>query len=233
MADYSLHSLLPRGTKTWHRREQASTIDLVFVSDELSAALIKCRIHQTEHGSDHRAIESMFDIELPLRLTKQRLLFKSAPWAAIQARVAAGLYNTPIGVGTQEQADQLMAVVIEAVYALTPKAKPSPYAKRWWTTDLSNLRCTYTHWRNQARASRRLGAVSCNLEQRARDAAKEYHDAIRRQKKAHWDEFLGENTNIWQAARFLSPSNSPSIRQATTASSFRPVSCTRKRRASS
>ncbi|RKK19029.1 hypothetical protein BFJ67_g17634, partial [Fusarium oxysporum f. sp. cepae] len=62
-----------------------------------------------------------------------------------------------------------------------------------------------TYWRNQARACRRRGREAADQEQKAREAAKEYHDAIRRQKKAHWDSFLEDGANIWQSAKYLSP----------------------------
>jgi len=83
-----------------------------------------------------------------------------------------------------------MQIVLEAVNTLTPKAKPSPYAKRWWTQDFTKLRQVYTYWKNRARALRRGGEALPMLEQQARAAAKEYHDAIRKQQKTHWDEFL-------------------------------------------
>ena len=211
IGDFSLHSLLPRRVKTWARNGQQSTIDLVLASDQLAASLIKCGVHGVEHGSDHRAIETTFNIAPPEQIVVQRLLLKNAPWKAIQERIARALQSTSVHEGTQTQTDQLMTIVLEAVHALTPKAKPSPYAKRWWTGNLTNLRRIYTYQRNQARSHRRAGTISQTLEQQAHDAAKEYHDAIRRQKKAHWQEFLQEDVNIWKAARYLGSRNGPAF----------------------
>ena len=127
-----LHSLLERGTTTWEGPEgQESTIDFILVSDELAATMIHCRIHETEHGSDYKAIETVFDIDLPKQVVEQRLLFKNALWKSIQDRIELALQRLPILEGVQRQTDQLMAVVLEAIYTLIPKAKLSLYTKQW------------------------------------------------------------------------------------------------------
>ncbi|KJZ68983.1 hypothetical protein HIM_11624 [Hirsutella minnesotensis 3608] len=79
MDDLGLSSLLPRGTKTWQRLDEESTIDLVLASAELTDEMTSCVIRPTEHGSDHRAIQTTFDIRVPERTFPLRLMLKNAP----------------------------------------------------------------------------------------------------------------------------------------------------------
>jgi hypothetical protein len=107
--------------------------------------MVKCVIYRTEHGSDHRAIKTVFDVPVVVAKQQERLLLKNTPWKEINTRITESLDSTPSDGTVQQRTDRLMSAVLEAVHALTPKTRPSPYAKRWWTTDLTQLRYIYTY----------------------------------------------------------------------------------------
>jgi exonuclease III len=79
MDERSLCSLLPSGTKTWQSGDAESTIDLVLASAELPDQLLRCTIHPCDHGSDHRAIETAFDITVEDRPSETKFLLRMHP----------------------------------------------------------------------------------------------------------------------------------------------------------
>ena len=118
----------------WYGGEHARTIDL------------ECATHGAEHGSNHRTIETIFDISVPVPTQQERLLLENAPWKEINAGITQTLDSAPSEGTVQRETDMVVAAMIKAVHALTPKARPSPYAKRWWATGPTQLRCIYTYW---------------------------------------------------------------------------------------
>lgn len=115
MNDFMLRSLLLRGTKTWQSGDHETTIDLVLASEELADTAIKCTIHDTEHGSDHRTINTAFDISVPTPKQQERLLLKNTPWKKINDRITDRLRSSPAGNTVQHKTDRLMSAVLEAV----------------------------------------------------------------------------------------------------------------------
>lgn len=103
---------------------------------------------------------------------------------------------------------QLLSVVQKAVDNHVTIAKPSQYAKRWWTDDLTKLRKDYTRLRNQAARLRREGHSFGPKLKEARTAKHVYFQSMRQQKRQHWEDFLADSTNIWQASKYLADGTS-------------------------
>ena len=158
MVDLNLHSLLPRGTITYKSGRGQSTIDLILTSNGLVEDMILCDIYLEEHGSDHHAIQTSFNILRLERTPPPRLLLRQAPWSRIQEMVQHGLRAVPHQTHDLDQyTDHFLQIVREAVWKHTPRTRPSLYTKRWWMADLTWSRWDYTYWRNQARSHRRGG----------------------------------------------------------------------------
>lgn len=115
--------------------------------------------------------------------------------------------------------ERLLQAVTSAIRRHCPVARPSKYAKRWWTADLTELRKDYTRKRNAARAKRRFGLPDDALEHEALLAKPIFHKTGRQQKKNYWLGFVADETNIWKAAKHLNPdgaSSAPRIHAITT-----------------
>jgi hypothetical protein len=53
------------------------------------------------------------------------------------------------------------------------------------------------------RVQRHSSGEAWGLEVTVKEAARSYHRVIQEQKEKHWEEFMGESSNIWQMARYL------------------------------
>ena len=95
MNEFALCSLLRRGTKTWHGGDYDTTIDLVPASTKLADTTVKCTIYRIEYGSDHCAIETVFNTLVLVPKQRDRLLLKNVPWKETNTRIAKALDATP------------------------------------------------------------------------------------------------------------------------------------------
>lgn len=94
MSESAFRSLLPRDTKTWYGGDYETTIDLVLTTEGLADSVIKCRIHDTDHGSNHCAIKTVFDTSVTVSKPPKRLLLKNAPQKEIKTRITQSLELT-------------------------------------------------------------------------------------------------------------------------------------------
>lgn len=159
MEDLSLQNLLSRGIITYESGDHSSTIDLVLASEQLAEGRTVCRPFETTYGPDHQPIKSHFQVAILTEEPKPRLAIRSANWEAIRNFVKGRLVDEPAP-GAEDfegLANYLTRAASDALRTHVPRVRPSPYVKRWWSVDLSQLRRAFTHFRNQARAARRGG----------------------------------------------------------------------------
>lgn len=155
MAELDLQLLLPRGTITYTGATRlghaASTIDLIFITSRLAEDRILCSTLDTEYGSVHAAMQTVFTMTTPESFfLPARRLFKNAPWKKIIQAVVENIHSISApSSDIDAYTNQLLQVVGIAINTHVPLAKLSPYAKRWWCKDLTLLRKEYTCLRNR------------------------------------------------------------------------------------
>ena len=154
------------------------------------------------------AISTAFALDLSEVCHPPRKMFKSADWKRIRDAMAREMGSPPARIGDEEieeHSTRLTGMVQNILDRHVPTSQPSPYAKRWWTLDLTRLRQDYTQTRNRWRSVRRMGGSDRELQILTKEAKKRFHDTVKRQKRCHWDEFLHNTDNICKAAKYLQP----------------------------
>jgi exonuclease III len=216
MTDLNLQTPLPRGIETWfsHDQSQSSTIDLILVTPTLMGEVTRCQTDYTEHGSDHKAIVTVFETRTSAQAPDQaenqrRRLWKEADWEKAREAVLNNITSNPQPMDrgdVDHYYKYITDLIAPAVRDHIPRAKPAPYAKRWWTKELTERRREYTKWKNRAREIRRAGGISHQAQEIAERLGKDFQQAISVQKTKHWQDFIGEPTNIWKVSKYLDPS---------------------------
>jgi hypothetical protein len=88
-------------------------------------------------------------------------MYKNADWERIGQGVSQAIQEPPTieqlqtTRGLERESDRFMRAILTTIDQHTQRAKPSPYAKRWWTPTLTTLRQTMTALRNRVTTLRR------------------------------------------------------------------------------
>ena len=215
MMEAHLHPLLPAGTITFPtNNEQGGTaIDLVWGNSEAKNLIIKCHTVEStnDHASDHLPIETILDLQPKiLPQPPPPFNYSKTNWDLLKQEIEQSLPPVinphPTVQQLDEYAQQLISRITDAISKSTPRKRPSPHSKRWWTSDLSELRKHINRARNRYRRTR-----SETDGDEWREYRTVYKREIRQAKNRKWKEFIEEadEKTIWLAKRYIDKPPSP------------------------
>ena len=135
MADFGMSPLVPKGTVTYPNAETA--IDLVWGNDAAVSTLLKCQIAEdNDHGSDHLPIETAITTQPTIIDVQPAYNYANTNWEEFKTKLASCLprLETPKNAADINNfAQSLTAAITHAIESSTPRKKPCPHSKRWWT----------------------------------------------------------------------------------------------------
>ena len=187
-----------------------SVIDLAFTNPHIfpafrswDASVLPCT------GSDHAPILISLRPPSP-HDDKPRPRWQEADWPGLTDRLKNWQIPPPPGAPSPNQLDQWFSSALSALTAViennTPRSRPSPRSKAWWTPLLTILRKEYTKATRRAKSLRTPDSYGT-----ARQAKLGYFKAIKRAKATYWADFLAKTSpdNIWTAKQMVAPRKTP------------------------
>lgn len=132
-----LDLLTPPGMITREMNQQRTTIDLTLGHEWVTSRLLKCGIREDLHqGSDHLPIATELQLQTSPTISPRRRLWKKMDVKILKMFLACGLpEERPLD--TEDEIDKYASdirnTIQEAVEESTPWARPSPFAKEFWT----------------------------------------------------------------------------------------------------
>lgn len=130
----------PKGMTTWENQRSSTTIDLTFITGGLMGRVIECNTSEDLHtGSDHLPV--MTKIHMGPESTPERpprLLWKNTNWEELDEEMGKilglqGPIQCPDGTKIRERAEHITETIQKAIRKHVPIAKPSQWAKPYWT----------------------------------------------------------------------------------------------------
>ena len=184
--------------------------DNVWCSNHSSDLFIRCTTDPGLRGpnTDHLPILSTLDVPIPRIPTKQSRNFRNTDWAEFTSHLSSLLARSPkpVKIRTHEQFRSALASVNNAIAvtieAKVPLAKPIPFSKRWWNSDLSALRKKKNRLARLSHRWRGLPDHHAHDDHRA--ISKEYAKLIETTKKEHWENWLANASekDLWTANKY-------------------------------
>ena len=185
--------------------------------------MLKCQIStDNDHGSDHLPIETVLDLFTPPPPpTEPAYNYEKTKWKLLKTKLKEYLPQTiDPDCTTPTQLDQftidLTNAIKQAIDETTPRKRPSPFSKRWWNDELTELRRDTSRRRRTWHRTRNYMDRDDYLNKRS-----EYYHEIKKAKRKTWRSFVekADEKTIWTLKKYMDstpiPRYIPTINNAT------------------
>jgi hypothetical protein len=210
---HNMKMALPPFTPTLcaHNSGNFTRVDNVFCTESIMDAIIKCDTDEATRPvkTDHFPIITQIDIHAPKATWTPRRNFRLADWPELIKTLNENLANIPVpteihDINTfNQKLEALNGAIQSAIEKHVKLTTPSPYSKRWWSSELAKEKKLMQQLGKQSKYHREHEHHPAH--ERYRKQRNKYSESIQKAKAEHWAEWL-ENinqTSIWQASRLI------------------------------
>ena len=187
-----------------------SAIDLTFANPHMFPAFRSWDASSLpSKGSDHVPISILIRPPSP-HDDSPRPRWQETNWPGLTDRLKNWLVPPSTDTPSPNQLDQWFSSALSALTTTierdTPRSRPSPKSKAWWTPLLTSLRKEFSRATRRAKKLRSPDSYTT-----ARQSKLGYFKDAKRAKASYWADFLAKTTpnNIWTAKQLVAPRKTP------------------------
>ena len=194
-----------------HNTGNHTRVDNVFCTEDLMNAIIKCKTDDAARPvkTDHYPVITQLDIHATRAAWEPKRNFRLTDWNEFVKTLKDNLANIPIPTVIDDiqdfntALDNLNQAIQDAIEKHIKITKPSPYSKRWWTSELANEKKAMQRLRGKSKYHR--SNPQHPIHEKYRQQRNRYSEMIRTAKAEHWIEWLEgiDEVSVWQASRLV------------------------------
>jgi hypothetical protein len=203
---------LPKGIPTFQTNAGNWTRpDGVWRTNTADDTILRCDVVPSIRPplADHLPIITILDLPLPRSSAPSSLNYREGDWPTINTKLRARLQTESPASRIKTKAEFVNKVdtVINIIKSVLEEelevTKPSPYSRRWWTRELTDLKKKQNRLSN---ISYRFRAIHDHpSHQEHRSAANKFKEIMSNTRKQHWTDWLESATqkDIYTANKYL------------------------------
>ena len=159
--------------------------------------------------TDHYPIITIIDIPQDRKEPKISYNYRTTDWAAFRVQLTLNLEMIPLpniienNEELQQAANNLTDAIQRTIKEQVPVSKPCPHSKRWWNSELRDLKRKLNRLSRETMRYRVVPHHPCHTEHR--EGAHIYGWAILEAKHTHWTNYLEEasDNDLWNINWYL------------------------------